>query len=782
MQQQANQSGNLLAAILRMIAKLRTGFKRHTSSAVQRRRSRVAGIAVLVGAIAGLIELPLPLEDAYRSARAVLRAHDARDDIVVVAIDDSTMNEFNWEAPTRSQDAAVLNRLFGLGASRVVFDRAFPSITEDDEAFAEALRSFKGKVWLGGTPQIDTGLQQHDGLLPTPELREEALLASMEGQKAPFGLAIRFPTSSRIAGKDVPSISALLASYRGEKMWYRPDWALRPGTIPTLSYAEVFFERVPASAVSGKQMVIAQTHAKSQDLHRLPLGDQIPGVYFHVMGAHTLKDGAPLDLGWYPALLAALAIILVQARKVHPSRSLTWTAVAALALAPLILDRVGIIIEIFPALIALILAVRGLNKVAVRKYEDATSLVRLEAATRGGTAPQSDVYALKLLNVLDHSESEASTSALKFMERVARFLAQADPTIAIDTEFAVQMHTLVWCAPALSESEIEEHCRGILALVRNALNQDRHGTKLRATLGVDVNYHTVIKTRISNAILASENCTPESGFFCISDKDHVRKVARRRQLCTELEMAIENKQIDLGYQPKVNLRTGKIVGVEALLRWHHPQFGQIAAQEAVRIAEDYDLIDDLTFYVVDRAMHDLRNLLRTYPDFKVAINFCPKTLLRADLVEGVALILSKYDVKARSLIIEITESTILDVGRTRATISDFITIGSQISVDDFGTGYSNLDYIRQIPSAELKIDRRFVANLGTSANGDELVRGTIELAHSVSKDVVAEGVERKETADRLRALGCDMAQGYFFSRAISARALAKLLRDAQMAA
>lgn len=784
MQQHTNTRAGALATFLRLFAILRNGLKRHASSAVQRRRSRVAALSILVGAIAGLIELPLPLEDAYRTARSGLRAHDAPDDIVVVAIDDPTMNEFGWEAPTRSQDAALVTQLFGMGASRVVFDRAYSSPSEngDDQLFAETLRSFKGKVWLGATPEIDTGLQQHDGLIPTPTLRKDVLLASMAGEKAPFGLAIRFPTSSEIAGAHVPSISALLASYRGEMRWYRPDWAVRPETIPTLSYADIFFDRTPALAVSGKQVVVALTHAKSQDLHRLPLGDQMPGVYFHVMGAHTLKEGAPLELGWYPGLFLVLAIIVAQARKAHPSRRLTWAGAATLLILPLGLDQIGIFIEIFPGLIALGVAAGCLNRIARRRYEDATGLLKIEAAATAETAPESDVYALKLLDFRDQRTGGTSASALRFMEQVAQFVAQADPSIPVDTEFAVEMDTLVWRAPALTRNELEEHCQGILALVRNAVNTDGHRTRLRATLGVDVNYGIALEARISNAMAACERCSANSGWVSISDQVHVSEMERRRQLVSEFELALENGTIDLGYQPKIHLATNKIVGVEVLLRWRHREFGSIAAQEAVALAEEIDLIDELTLYIVDRAMHDLGKIIREDPDFKVAINFCSRTLLRADLVEDIALILSKHDKRARTLIVEITETTLLDFAKARETISDLISLGAQISIDDFGTGYSNLDYIRQIPSAELKIDGRFVSSIGSSEDGDELVRRTIELAHSVSKTVVAEGVERKETADRLRALGCDMAQGYLFSRAISARALAKLLKDVRLAA
>lgn len=784
MQQQPNTPATLTGAVEGWFGSLHRRLRRRASSAAQRQSIRITIVAILIGAFCGLIELPLPLEDAYRTARAELRAQNAPGDIVVVAIDDATMEEFDWETPSRTQDAALLTRLFQMGASRVAFDRAYanPSDLDEDHAFANTLRSFKGRVWLGATPKTDNGLQEHEGLVPTPILRKEVSLASMMGEAAPFGLAVRFPTSTEIEGETAPSISAVLAAYDGDAIWYRPDWAFRYDTIPTISYSDIIFGRTPASALSGKSVLIAETHLKSPDLHRLPLGHYIPGAYFHVMGAHTLKSGVPVELSWYPGLLAVLVIIIVQSSKARPSRRITWATVAALTLGPLVLDRYAIFFEIFPALIALGIAMRGLNRLATRRYHDATGLLKLEAAASEGKAPTNDVYALKILNLRNEREGKSRGSSAHFMEQVSRFVAQADPSLSSDTEFAVEGDTLVWCAPTLSKSEIEEHSEGLLAIIRNALGKDGSGTKLRAVLGIDVNLEMDLKTRIAHAVLACEESAARDRGFWISDAEHVCAIERRELLVAELESAIENKQIALAYQPKIDLPSERIVGAEALLRWHHPELGSIAAQEAVKLAEDHDLIDELTLYVFDRALGDLRDILKSNPDFKVAINFCSRTLKRGDITEDLALILSKHDAPARQIIIEITESIMLDFESTRATISELIALGVQISIDDFGTGYSNLEYIKQLPSAELKIDRRFVSSIGASEDGDELVRSTIELAHSMSKVVVAEGVEKKETADKLRALGCDMAQGFLYSRAVEPDALAKLLKDARMAA
>ena len=252
----------------------------------------------------------MPVEDAFRAVRAELRSQKASDDIVVVAVDDRTLNTLAAAEPTRQQDAALVDRIFAEGASRLVFDRAYadPDKNGQDRYFAEALNRHRGRVWLGASPPADNGLQQHAGLLPNPVLRKSTAIASMMGQSGPFGLSVRFPTSTTIDERDTPSISAVLADFSGEQGWYRPDLALDPSTIPVVSYADVLREPVPGR-FAGKTVVVAPTHLESKDFHNLPLGGKIPGVFFHVMGAHTLKGGLPLDFGWMPGILFAAAVL-----------------------------------------------------------------------------------------------------------------------------------------------------------------------------------------------------------------------------------------------------------------------------------------------------------------------------------------------------------------------------------------------------------------------------------------------------------------------------------------
>ena len=325
-----------------------------SSAAVISARKRIAVWAVIFGAIAALIELPMPAEDAFKAARAELRQYDAPQNIVVVAVDERSLSELKVSQPSRVQDARLVQHLFAAGAEQVVFDRAYadPRSPEEDAAFANALERHRESVWLGASPVVDNGFHDHEGLLPAASLPKSTNIASMMGQSGPFGLSVRFPTSTNISDREVPSISSVLADYEGERAWYRPDLALDVRTIPTVSYVDV----VTGSSThdfAGKSVVVAPTHLSSKDFHNLPLGGKIAGVYFHVMGAHTLKDGVPVNLGWWPALLLVAGVLLSQIKNKRPSTATFWAAIACLPITAVILDIYAVNIDVFPAAVAM---------------------------------------------------------------------------------------------------------------------------------------------------------------------------------------------------------------------------------------------------------------------------------------------------------------------------------------------------------------------------------------------------------------------------------------------
>jgi diguanylate cyclase (GGDEF)-like protein len=256
---------------------------------------------------------------------------------------------------------------------------------------------------------------------------------------------------------------------------------------------------------------------------------------------------------------------------------------------------------------------------------------------------------------------------------------------------------------------------------------------------------------------------------------------RNLTLTGELRRAIENRQIALAYQPKLDVRTGRVRRVEGLARWNHEQHGPIQATEFIAHAERTGLIHQLTTLTLDLGLQQLAEWQADDIDINVALNLSARSLHDSTLPEVLSQLLAKWHIDADRLTLEITESAIMiDPARAMRVAERLAALGIGLSIDDFGTGYSSLAYLSKLPVEELKIDRSFVLQMLHRDRDAAIVHSTIDLAHNLGLKVVAEGVESEDVLERLSDLGCDFAQGYFIGtpEAPSSPALRQLLQPA----
>jgi diguanylate cyclase (GGDEF)-like protein len=244
----------------------------------------------------------------------------------------------------------------------------------------------------------------------------------------------------------------------------------------------------------------------------------------------------------------------------------------------------------------------------------------------------------------------------------------------------------------------------------------------------------------------------------------------RLSLLGEMRRAIEDpEQLIVYYQPKADLTTGRVTGVEALVRWKHPQLGMLPPMEFIPLAERTGLIRPLTFAVLREALRQNREWLEQGLVLPVAVNVSARCLLDPTFPDRVANMLAESGVPASQLELELTESTIMtDPDRALQILRALAAQGLQLAIDDFGTGYSSMAYLKDLPVTQLKIDRTFVTGMAEDSQDDAIVRSSLELARNLNLTVVAEGVETPEVWDRLNSLGCATAQGYFLSKPMPA--------------
>jgi len=240
-------------------------------------------------------------------------------------------------------------------------------------------------------------------------------------------------------------------------------------------------------------------------------------------------------------------------------------------------------------------------------------------------------------------------------------------------------------------------------------------------------------------------------------------------LTGELRGAIEGDQLCLHYQPKVDLRTGQLDSVEALVRWQHPARGFLPPDQFIPLAEQTGLITPLTHWVLTTAVRQCRAWQNAGRPIRVAVNLSARLLHDERLVETITATLAVHGVQATWLEVEITESAVMaDPGRALDTLERLHQMGVRLAIDDFGTGYSSLAYLKRLPVDEVKIDKSFVRDMPTNGDDATIARSIIDLGHNLGLLVVAEGVEDQATWDQLGAMGCDQVQGYYLSRPISA--------------
>lgn len=255
---------------------------------------------------------------------------------------------------------------------------------------------------------------------------------------------------------------------------------------------------------------------------------------------------------------------------------------------------------------------------------------------------------------------------------------------------------------------------------------------------------------------------------------------QRLELMSSLREAIEEGQLLTYFQPKINLSNMHTTGVEVLVRWQHPEKGIIPPDQFIPLAETCDLIDKLTHYVLNEALRQCHYWNKEGKYISVAVNLSARNLLDANLVSQVEGLLQKWQVPAKQLKLEVTESVIMsDPEVALHTLNQLHKIGTPLSVDDYGTGYSSLSYIKLLPISEIKIDRTFVSDMLTNQEDEVIVNSTIELAHKLGLCVVAEGVEDQATLQRLSELQCNQAQGFHMSRPLPVDELNEWLHQSE---
>lgn len=748
-------------------------FRRWKAGSIRR---RILFWPVALTLFCGSIELAMPLDRFLENMRDAVRSRAADGSIVIVKVDDRSIKALSWPN-RRATDGETTDALFALGARRVVFDRAFadPSPVGDDALFVNALKQHRGRVIVGGRFEEDHDTGVRSPILPIAPIREVAEIGSYSVRRDVIGYTSGIPYASEIDGARYPSFAAILAGRGGGvDELFEPDYAIEYRTIPTVSLLDVVRRAPEAAVVAGKDVIIGPTADTLGDTHMIPRQGPIPGVYIHAIAAETLRRATPVEAGWVPfyAVALALSFAYVSTRRRRQRLALAMTGYATIAALPVLLDAGNIEVEIVPALLLLGSVMVRAKLLARRTINPATGLPTLDPEHHQVATSPATLVGVKLRNYSDLRLTLSDQEERELLAEVVRRLRVTGD----ESELMHVDDTFVWRSGLKVSSTLIDHIEGLYAVLSTPIEVGNRRVDLSFAFGVDGEIDRPLSNRIGGVQLSADRAAAAGAKWKVNDPRVAGDADFRLSLPSRIEHAIGTGEIWVAYQPKMDLDGKQICGAEALVRWTHPERGAIRPDEFIPAVEEANRIEGLTYFVLETAIRDTCSLDRLAPGFTVAVNLSGRMLDAPGLSARVLELLGRYGLAPQRLTLELTESFQINADSgALVALKQLRAAGVAISIDDYGTKFSTLEYVRQLPATEIKIDQQFARNVHRDAQDAIMVGSTIKLAHDLGLKVVAEGVEEPHAYAKLAELGCDVVQGYIISKPQPIDEIKKLL-------
>ena len=730
----------------------------------------------VAGLVFGLIGFGEIAEDWLRMGRNMLHWHKASGEIVIVKIDDEAVREIGrWPWPRRYH-AELVNRLTQAGAARILFDIGFygPTDADDDGRFAQALKR-SGRVILAVRTRGGPKGGERDSDSPLPKLTQSATLGSISWHYNYQNTVTAIPYASTWNGRAVPSFAALLAGRTGPAdQTFVPDYSLNPDSIPAISAARILKGKFDPALLQGKQVVIGTASDPLGDQFFVPSTGKMGGVYVHVIGAETLRSGTPVDLGWIPLFIVGWAISAFALFRRNPRQQgliLGGTAVIMLT-GPALAEAHQIYLDVTPGLfvIGLIGSILGWRRYRARGFVNAmTNLPNLSALYTNGDGRDRALVAARVLNYEEILAALPPKSEGELVDQIASRLKVGSPDRIL---YQGDGGIFAWFEDP--HAPFGHHLEALYALFRNPARVGRLSMDLTIAFGVEIGSGRKNANRLASALVAAEEAAHDGLKWKYHDPETLEDASWKLSILSQLDQAIERGEVWVAYQPKLDLKAQRITGAEALARWTHPEKGPIAASEFVSAAEQHDRIGKLTDFVLEKAVAAAAQINKRGLDFEIAVNLSARLLGDKGFTLRLSALLARHGLAPHHLTLELTETAALTgSGQGLDMIVRLRDLGVNIAIDDYGTGLSTLDYLRKIPASEIKIDQSFVRGIANNRSDRLMVQSTIGLAHSLGRNVVAEGVEDRQILELLVEMGCDVAQGYTIGRPMSLESLTK---------
>ena len=732
----------------------------------RRQRLKLLLWPLVLALLFGALHIGEPLEDILRNARNKAHQQPVSGDIILVEVDEKSLRQIdNWPWP-RATQARVIDAIDRMGPKKIVLDILYtgPGGAADDKALAEAIKR-SGKVTLGAQTRLGYLEGKESPGLPIPRLREHAKVASVAWEYNWQGAVWKLNRAVRYEGRPMPTLSASIAGVDGPvDRPYRVDYSLDIDSVPRISASDLLIGRVDPALVRGKTVVFGTSAFQIGDMFTVPGRGKRGGVLIHILGAESLLAGPPIDLGWIPSVALALAACLAALIRQRPV--ILALGAASLLLLPMLLEMNLVFVDVTGGLFLLIVVgsqvmwARSRSRGLVHALTGLPNLAALFADKRGRDLP---LVAVRVHNFAEIASTLNATGEKQMVEQIVARLSLGDRERVI---YQGDEGIFVWFAD--KGTPFANHLEALHALFRSPIRVSGVSYDVALSFGIEVGSSRSVSSRLGSALVAADEADSEALKWKFHDPARLQEVPWRLSLLSQLDDAIEDGQVWLAYQPKLDLKTRQTIGAEALARWTHPEKGPISPTEFVTAAEQSDRIEKLTDFVLDQAIGATAQLARKGYDFGIAVNLSARMLNDRRLPERVAAVLARHGLSADRLTLELTETAEISGGGNGIDLLTRLRdLGVRIAIDDYGTGLSTLDYLKKMPATEIKIDQSFIKTMRDNRSDLIMVQSTIALAHSLGRTVVAEGVEDPQSLEQLRQMDCDIAQGFIVGRPMS---------------
>lgn len=724
------------------------------------------GISLLIALIGALIGIGEPISQIYWAQVFKVAPSHGAPNIVLVDVGQP-------DSITTGQQAQLLDRLARGNPRKVFLDTeiAAGANPEGDRQLAQAVAAMRGKVaFVARSGSFDQFKESRFKLPPASIVGNGTVVASAWWSNY-AACAIVAPYFLQWSGKEVPTLASQLAGVSsGIEARYYPDYTLDPAQVQVVEVTELAEGRVDPAIFAGKAVVVTP-------LKRLPMslyyghGYQ-PEIFIDLAGAAGLEKPVSFafwnDLSFATIPLVLLCGLLLWFANRGSRRRASVIVLGTIALsfvAPITLRYVGIVAP--PDCAWLMMLVYG----GLRLWELRSRRIKLTSASG---LPNLLAFSDKPIDV----GHDVIVAAIARYEEILATLPQE-----LHGEFAVQIARRIsvgtgsdeiyhsdgghfaWTDEARPLDVQFSHLEGLRALFSAPLQIGTHTFDTNIHFGIDRNEGLDPLTRVNSALASANEALSNGRAIELFEAQRLTDAPWELSLHARIDEGLRNGEIWLAFQSQWDIANRTICGAEALIRWDHPLRGPIAPDAFILQAERAGRIDALTYWVLEQAITAALALNARGPRFQMSVNLSAQMVDKAELVTNFAEIVKRRGIDPGLLTIEITEtSSVRNRPAACHNLTQLRQMGFRLSIDDFGTGEASLAYLADLPSDELKIDRRFVSRLLDSDRDRTIVGSTIGLAHALGQSVVAEGIEDEATFQVLRQLGCDHAQGYLLGK------------------